>query len=91
MGMGRGYGRGYGYGRERGYGRGSGGGRGRRRFFDPYFEPDYIPEAHYLYPRDETLTPEEEKGYLKNVLADLEDQVKVVKERIKSFVKKQKE
>ena len=82
MRMGRGYGRGY------GYGRGFGGGRGRGpRRFGPY---DTYDEPVYLYARVEPQAPEEEKGYLKNVLADLEEQVKAVKDRIKALAKGKK-
>lgn len=96
MGMGRGFGRGYSYGRgrRRGYSCGGGGGlgrgggfgrgRGRGRFYDPNFEPYYGPEQNHTYPKVEPPSPQEE-GYLKNVVADLEEQVKSVKARLKAL------
>ena len=90
IGRGRGMGRGYGYGRGWGGGRGFGRGRGWGRPYDIYDEPYYGPEAVYPYPRVEPPAPEEEKGYLKNVLADLEEQVKAVKDRIKDLAKGKK-
>ena len=100
MGWGRGFGRGRGGGGRggRGFGRGFGG-RGRGGFWrrwdpEPYPAPYYEPGPYYgpdygaPYPEP---APEEEKTYLENVVKGLEEELKVVKDRLKGLAKKSKE
>ena len=95
-----GYERGRGMGRERGSGRGRGFGRVRgpargwrwRRFIDVYAHPEPFYEEipiHREYP-PVPETPEEEKNYLEGFLADLTEEVKAVKERLKALDEKKK-
>ena len=81
------YGRGYGRSRGRGLGRGYWG-RGRGlgwRDFDPYPVP-YYPETNF----PET-TREEEKTYLENMVKSLEDEIKMIRERLQELSKEKKE
>lgn len=82
MGRGRGYGR--------GFGRGRGYGRRWRRFedVDPYYDTYREEIPIYREPRSRTPTPEEEKSYLEGILAELSNEVKAIKERIKALGKK---
>jgi len=88
MGRGRGYGRGSG----RGYGQGRGFGRRRgwRCFEDvaPYQDTYREEIPIYREPLSRAPTPEEEKSYLEGVLADIMDEAKAIKERIKALGKK---
>jgi len=77
MPLGRGYGRGWG----RGFGRGRG---FRRRAYYP--EPYYEPAPYY---RRQEIKPEEEKTYLENILKNLEEEIKTVKQKIQELSKKE--
>jgi len=72
------YGRGFGRFRGQGFGRGYWG-RGRRFWYTEY---DNMP-----YPQP---NKEDEKAYLENLVKDLEDELKSVKEKIKNLSKEEK-
>jgi hypothetical protein len=77
----RGVPRGRGFGFRRGFGRGWGRGFWQRRSY-PYYEPaPYYPGA-YLEPRGE-----EEKSHLENLVKDLEEELKAVRDRIQELSK----
>lgn len=83
-------GRGFGRGRGRGFGRGFWG-RGRGYWYgntypEPYYRP--APYERDIYPQP---TKEEEKSYLENIVKDLEDELKSVKERLQELSKENKE
>lgn len=77
---------GFAFGRGRGFGRGySGRGRGfwrRASYPDPYYEP--VPYHREVYQRP---TKEEEKTYLENLIKDLEEEIKSVKNRLEELSK----
>jgi len=76
-----GFGCGFGFGR----GRGRGFGRGfRGRGMYPYHVP-YYPET---YPES---SKEEEKAYLENVVKGLEEEMKIIRERLQELSKEKKE
>lgn len=85
-----------GRGLRRGFGRDLGRGRGRRNrrfqprdyyYRDPYYEPlppRYPERPHPEYYRERSPRPskEEEKAYLENLIKNLEEEMKAVKERL---------
>jgi len=84
--IGRGFGRGWG----RGFGRGSWGrGRGfwRRGYYpEPYYEPEpYYPEYRDRVPPEQIK--KEEKAHLENLVKDLEEELKAIKERLQEISK----
>lgn len=81
-----GYGRGFGRGGGQGFGRGFWG-RGRGlgwRGIDPYPTP-YYPET---YPEP---SREDEKAYLETILKSLEEEIKIIRERLQELTKEKKE
>jgi hypothetical protein len=81
---GRGYGRGWG----RGFGRGFGRGRGfyhRDYYQEPYYEPAPIQRAPYQQP-----TRDEEKAYLEDMIKNLEQEIKSMKDRLQELSKEKK-
>ncbi len=80
---GPGYGRGFGLGRGRGRGFGRGfWRRGRGLWWRGTFpEPYYFPETNV----------KEEKTYLENLVKDLEEEIKAIRERIQDISKEKKE
>ena len=81
---GRGYGRGWG----RGFGRGYGRGRGfyRRDYYpEPYYEPAPIQRTPYQQP-----TIGEEKAYLEDMINNLEEEIKYMKDRLQELSKEKK-
>ena len=95
-GRGREYGYGGGRGRGGGIGRDRGRGRSYDPYFEPYYgrETNYTypredPPSFVKPPLDKSDVPigtsrsEEEEGYLKNVVSDLEEQLKAVRKRLK--------
>jgi len=81
------YGRGFGRGRGRGYGRGFWG-RGRGFWGSDYYDPYYSTSDIESYPQ---RSKEEEKSYLKNLISQLEDEMKMVKEKLQNLTDEQKE
>ena len=82
-GFGRGWGRGWG----RGFGRGFRG-RGRGFWWRDYDDPYYPPPYTGVYPQP---TKEEEKTYLENMLKNLEEEIKMMKDRLLELAKGKKE
>ena len=78
---GPGFGRGLGYGRGRGFGRGFWG-RGRG-----FWWRGTTPERYY----SPTPNIKEEKTYLENMVKDLEEEIKTIRERIQYLSKDKKE
>ena len=71
-----------------GYGRGLGSGRGRgfgRRYWRR--SRDYYPEPYYPIAQ----TRDEEKTYLENMVKGLEEEINIIRERIKELSKEKKE
>jgi len=85
-------GRGFGRGPGRGFGRGFGWGRGRRRYY-PYRDERYYPNRHFNYPEEPypSMSKEEEKNYLKNLIQDLETELKNIKNRLQELGEKNEE
>ena len=79
--FGPGYGRGFGRGWGRGFGRGFWG-RGRGFWWRGNF-----PESYYSPPLNTT----EEKTYLENMVKNLEEEIKAIRERIQDLSKEKKE
>jgi hypothetical protein len=82
-----GYGRGFGRGWGRGFGRGFWG-RGRGfwwRGVYPYPAP-YYPETYYPEP-----SREQEKAYLEDMVKGLEEEMKMIRERLQELSKEKKE
>jgi hypothetical protein len=83
-----GFGRGFGFGRGRGrgYGRGFWGrgrgfwGRGRYPYPAPYYPEPYIEPSR-----------EEEKAYLEDMIKGLEEEMKLIRERLQELSKEKKE
>jgi len=81
-----GFGRGFGFGRGRGFGRGFQGrgrgfwGRGVHPYPVPYY-PDIYPEP----------SKEDEKVYLEDVVKGLEEELKMIRERLQELSKEKKE
>ncbi len=75
-----------------GFGRGFGRGfwrRGRGFWWRGYDSPYYRPQSYtnvYFQP-----TKEEEKTYLENIIKSLEDEMKMIKERLQELSKEKKE
>ena len=87
------YGRGFGRGWGRGFGRGFWGrGRGfwRRGYYpETYYEPEpYYPPVPQQSQADQI---KEEKNYLENLVKDLEEEIKAIKERLAELSKEKKE
>ncbi len=83
----KGFPRGRGFGFGRGFGRGWGRGLGRGRgFWWRSMYPSYDPAPYYpgIYPEP---SEEDEKTYLKNMVKDLENEVKAVQDRLQELSK----
>jgi hypothetical protein len=82
-----GFGRGFGRGGGRGLGRRWGRGRGFwwRGYSDPYY---YQQPYMDVYPQP---TKEEEKTYLESMIKSLEEEIKMIKERLQKISKEKKE
>jgi len=84
---GRGFGRGWGRGLRRGYF-----GRGRGFWHRGYYPDEYYEPAPYYPQQVETgSTKEQEKAYLENMVKSLEEELKVIKERLNELSKEKKE
>ena len=82
-GRGFGFGRGFGRGRGRGFGFGRGFGRGFwRRGMYPAYDP--VPYYPGIYPEP---SEDDEKTYLKNLVKDLENELKAVQGRLQELSK----
>jgi hypothetical protein len=82
------YGRGFGRGQGRGFARGfRGRGRGFGRGYDDY---DYRPQQSYT---NEPYQPtkDEEKKYLENMVKSLEEEIKLIQEKLQQLTKEKKE
>ena len=88
----RGIPRGRGFGFGRGFGRGWGRGFGRGRGFwwrggmYPFYEP--VPYYQGVYPEP---SKEEEASYLKNMVKELEEELKAVRDRLEELSEQSKE
>ena len=83
------YGRGLGRGWGRGFGRGfwrRGRGFWWRGYGDPYFGSHPLERGMYAQP-----TREEEKTYLENMIKSLEEEMKMIRERLEELSKAKKE
>ena len=81
------YGRGFSRGRGRGFGRGFWG-RGRGFWGSDYLDPYYPSYDVESYPQ---RSKEEEKSYLKNLISQLEDEIKLIKEKLRNITEEKKE
>jgi hypothetical protein len=84
---------GFGRGRGRGFGRGfwgQGQGFWRRGYYpEPYYESDqHFPQYQQPSPAEKT---KQEKDYLENLIKDLEEELKAIKERLIEITKEKKE